>query len=112
MENKQAVLYRRLGTATSVLNSEITKQIVEVNAVDTGRMRNVSIVKIIWQRDSTKFSIEIDSTFYYKFVDKGTKHITPREITKKLIKRPKVKEQFAKVAKALVEYIIWKELNK
>lgn len=111
MDDKEQALYRRLGTATVVLNAEITKQIVEVNAVDTGRMRNVSFLKIIWSRNSTEFSIKVNSTKYYKYVDEGTKHITPREITKKLVERSKVKDQFAKLSKALVEYIIWKQLK-
>jgi hypothetical protein len=42
-------VYRRQGTATRVLNLEIKKEIVRQNAVDTGRMRNVSkIVKLKW----------------------------------------------------------------
>jgi hypothetical protein len=63
-------VYRRQGTATRILNLEIKKEIVRQNAVDTGRMRNVSkIVKLKWNDQTDDISFDIDSTFYYKFVE-------------------------------------------
>ena len=108
----EAKLIRRLGTATRVINTELKKMIIDVDAVDTGRMKNISVVHINWDKNSTKIELEIDSTEYYKYVDQGTKHIKPRDITKKLVKRVKVKDQFEKLGKDLVEYMISEKLGK
>ena len=99
-------LIRRLGTATQVITSELKKQIKDSGAVSSGRMKNISAVKIIWNRNSTKIELEIVSTDYYKFVDEEM------NITKKLVKRPKVKDQFEKLGRDLVEYMISSELGK
>ena len=34
-------VWRRIGTATRVFNTEIKKEIIRQDAIDTGRMRNV-----------------------------------------------------------------------
>lgn len=103
----KAEVWRRIGTATRVLNSELKKEIIHKKAVKTGRMRNVSkIVKLKWNETTDDFSMNISTTQYYKFVDKGTRYITPREITRDFMKRPKVIDQLEKVAAAHFEYLI------
>jgi len=74
---------RALGTATRSMSASIKKSIKFKDAIDTGRMKNVSIVKIVTDKtDKMPKYMEIDTTFYYKFVDQGTRYISPREITK------------------------------
>lgn len=108
-------VYRRQGTATRILNLELKKEIVRQNAVDTGRMRNVSrIVKLKWneQKEGVSFEIEdIDSTFYYPFVEgkparKWKNASVPRNITEAFTKREKVVEQIDKFIEVLFEYRI------
>ena len=72
-----------LGTATRSLSATIKKSIKFKKAIDTGRMKNVSIVKIVTDgNDKRPKYFEIDTTFYYKFVDQGTRYISPRRITR------------------------------
>jgi hypothetical protein len=111
MATKQDV-WRRLGTATRVLNTELKKEIIRQKAIDTGRMRNVSkIVKLRWDDIDDDISLKISSTEYYKFVDerkarkwKGGR--VPRNITKAFMARPKVVEQLEKVVATIFEYRI------
>ena len=58
-------VWRRIGTATRVFNTEIKKEIIRQDAIDTGRMRNVSkIVNVKWDVMSNDIEMQIDSTFY------------------------------------------------
>ena len=55
-------VWRRLGTATRVMNTEIKKEIIRQKAVDTGRMRNVTkIVKLKWNENEDDFTISEDT---------------------------------------------------
>lgn len=105
-------VWRRQGTATRVLNLEIKKEIVRQNAVDTGRMRNVSkIVKLKWNEDNDDITFSIDSTFYYKWVEnkparKWKNAKVPRNITEAFTKREKVVEQLDKLVEVVFEYRI------
>jgi hypothetical protein len=105
-------VYRRQGTATRVMNLEIKKEIVRQNAVDTGRMRNVSkIVKLKWNDQTDDISFDIDSTFYYKFVEgkparKWKNASVPRNITEAFTQREKVTEQIDKLVEIVFEYRI------
>jgi hypothetical protein len=98
----------QLGACTRSLNAEIKQQIIDVNAVDTGLMKNTTKVKITYDEKTDVFTIQdadgIKTTDYYIFVDKGTKFITPRNITDKFLKRPKV---VAALDKLLDRYIDW-----
>lgn len=111
MATKQDV-YRRQGTATRVLNSEIKKEIIRQDAIDTGRMRNVSkIVNLKWNDITDDITLEISSTFYYKFVDEGfskkwKQGRVRRNLTKAFMKRDKVKEQIEKLVAIIFEYRI------
>ena len=105
-------VWRRKGTATRVLNLEIKKEIVRQNAVDTGRMRNVSkIVQLEWDEVTDKITFKIDSTFYYPKVDvtparKWKNAKVPRNITDAFTKREKVVEQLDKFVEVIFEYRI------
>ena len=105
-------VWRRQGTATRILNLEIKKEIVRQNAVDTGRMRNVSkIVNLKWNENNDDVSFSIDSTFYYQWVEKKPARKwknakVPRDISAAFIKRDKVVEQLDKLVEVIFEYRI------
>ena len=123
MAEKQDV-WRRLGTATRVMNTEIKKEIIRQKAVDTGRMKNVSrIVKLHWSEEKDDIDMDISSTFYYHGINEnGTKWKeggvdvrksrkwkggkVNRNITKAFMKREKVKQQIEALIKVIFEYRI------
>ena len=105
-------VWRRKGTATRVLNTEIKKEIIRQDAVDTTRMRNVTkIVKLHWEESQDDFDFTIDSTEYYKFVEgkkarKWKNGNVPRDITDAFLKRAKVTDQIEKFMSVIFEYRI------
>ena len=105
-------VWRRIGTATRVFNTEIKKEIIRQDAIDTGRMRNVSkIVNVKWDVMSNDIEMQIDSTFYYVFVDEGLSRKwksgkVKRDLTKAVMKREKVLDQIEKIAVISIEYQI------
>jgi len=105
-------VWRRIGTATRVFNTEIKKEIIRQDAIDTGRMRNVSkIVNVKWDVMSNDIEMQIDSTFYYVFVDEGLSRKwksgkVKRDLTKAFMKREKVLDQIEKIAVISIEYQI------
>lgn len=108
----QADVWRTIGTATRVLNTEIKKEIIRQDAIDTGRMRNVSkVVNVRWDEAKDDISLEISSTYYYKFVDEGYSKKwhsgqIKRNITKAFMKREKVVNQLEKVVAKIFEFRI------
>lgn len=111
MASKQDV-WQRKATATKVFNSEIKKEIIRQDAIDTGRMRNVSkIVNVKWNEQKDDITLDIDSTFYYQFVDEGKSKKwksgrVNRNITKAFMKRDKVLDQIEKLIVVIFEYRI------
>jgi hypothetical protein len=109
MADKQQI-FQRLGTATRVLNTEIKKEIIRQHAIDTTRMRNVSkIVNMKWDENKEDVTLEIKSTYYYKFVDekkakKWKNGKVNRNITKAFMKREKVLDQMYKLFQVIIEY--------
>lgn len=105
-------VWRRIGTATRVFNTEIKKEIIRQDAIDTGRMRNVSkIVNVKWDVMSNDIEMQIDSTFYYVYVDEGYSRKwkagkVKRNLTKAFMKREKVLDQIEKIAAITMEYQI------
>lgn len=105
-------VWRRIGTATRVFNTEIKKEIIRQDAIDTGRMRNVSkIVKVRWDVMSNDIELQIDSTYYYIYVDEGYSRKwkggkVKRDLTKAFMKREKVLDQIEKIAAISMEYQI------
>jgi len=105
-------VWRRIGTATRVFNTEIKKEIIRQDAIDTGRMRNVSkIVNVKWDVMSNDIEMQIDSTFYYIYVDEGYSRKwkggkVKRDLTKAFMKREKVLDQIEKIAAISMEYQI------
>ena len=78
----RAAFIAQMGGTTRVLNAELKKTIIQVKAVDTGRMRNTVRVKITYDFQREMFYIQSsdmsDQIFYYLYVDQGTIHIRPR----------------------------------
>lgn len=111
MAEKQDI-WRRLGTATRVMNTEIKKEIIRQDAIDTGRMRNVSrIVKLHWSETKDDIDMDISSTYYYVYVDEGRSRKwkngkVNRDITKAFLKRPKVRQQIDALIRVIFEYRI------
>lgn len=105
-------VWRRRGTATRVLNTEIRKEIIRQNAVDTGRMRNVTkVVDLDWNEQNDQVTFSFDTTFYYKFVQgrparKWKNATVPRNITEAFWKRDKVVDQVDKLVEVIFEYRI------
>jgi len=118
-------VWQRIAVATRVLNTEIKKEIIKQNAVDTGRMKNVTrIVKIRWDESKDDIDLYVSSTFYYhgeypgggkwkekKGVDVGRSKKyksgkVNRNITEAFLKREKVKDQLNKVIGMIFEYRI------
>lgn len=102
----------QLGACTRTLNAEIKKTIVDVKAVRTGKMKNSTKVKIDFDFNKEVFSIKsINSTFYFKFVDKGTIYITPRNITNKTIGKDNVQKALSKLYDVWIDYQIDREFE-
>ena len=101
-----------LGTATNSMSSMIKKSIIEKQAIDTGRMKNTSLVKIVLDpKDKRPKYVEINSTYYYKFVDEGTRHITPRRITKWMRDQDRFKNEMRRIMNAWISWQTIKELE-
>ncbi len=99
----------QLGATTRKLNAQIKKTIIQVKAVDTGRMKNNTKVKIMYNFTTDKFTITqggVSSTFYYIFVDEGTIHIKPRNITDKTLNKQVVQLALDKLFDKWIDYII------
>jgi hypothetical protein len=99
----------QLGATTRKLNAEIKKTIIQVKAVDTGRMKNNTKVNIMYNFTTDKFTITqggVSSTFYYIFVDEGTIHIKPRDITDKTLNKQVVQLALDKLFDKWIDYII------
>ncbi len=111
MATKQQFI-SQLGACTRTVNAQIKQQIVDVKAVRTGRMKNTTKVKVDYDFTKDMFTItDINSTFYYKFVDQGTRFIAPRKITEKTLDRDKVQKAFDKLYSVWIEWLIDREFE-
>jgi hypothetical protein len=117
MATKQQFI-SQLGACTRTVNAQIKQQIVDVKAVRTGRMKNNTKVKVDYDFQKDMFTItDINSTFYYKWVDGGTKNadkswrIVPREITEKTLDRDKVQKAFDKLYSVWIDWLIDREFE-
>jgi hypothetical protein len=95
-----------LGSSSRAFDRILKEVIVEVDAIDTGWMKNTSVIRM--EEKEERHVFKINTTFYFRFVDRGTSRITPREIIKKFEKRPETKEQIRKVLEA---YWLWQALD-
>ena len=105
----KSLFISQLGATTRKLNAQIKKTIIQVKAVDTGRMKNNTKVKIMYNFTTDKFTITqsgVTSTFYYIFVDEGTIHIKPRDITDKTLNKQVVQLALDKLFDKWIDYII------
>ena len=102
----------QLGACTRTLNAEIKKTIVDVKAVRTGLMKNTMRVKVEFDFSKEVFTIRsIKETFYFKFVDKGTIYITPRNITDKTIGKDNVQKALDKLYGVWIDYQVDREFE-
>ena len=114
MSSTKSIFISQLGAATRSINAEIKKTIIQVKAVDTGRMKNNTKVKLEsnFSKDVFLFTEGgIRSTSYYIFVDEGTVYIKAREITQKTLNKPKVQKALDKVFDKWMDYMIDKQFE-
>ena len=101
-----------LGTATMVLNSEMKKEIIDQKAVDTGRMKNNTKLKIDWKSQRWTITIQdLKTTEYFKYVNKGfsKKYYNGkkrRDIVGKFVKRTKFEQQVDKMIEAQADWLM------
>ena len=100
----------QLGACTRTLNAQLKQQIIQVGAVDTGRMKNMVKVKVTYDFQRDLFYIQSSDmakqVFYYLYVDKGTIHIKARDITDKTLERPKVQAALDRLYDKWLDYIL------
>jgi hypothetical protein len=100
----------QLGACTRTLNAQLKQQIIQVGAVDTGRMKNTVKVKVTYDFQRETFYIQSSDmakqVFYYLYVDKGTIHIKARDITDKTLERPKVQAALDRLYNKWLDYIL------
>jgi hypothetical protein len=100
----------QLGACTRTLNAQLKQQIIQVGAVDTGRMKNTVKVKVTYDFQREIFYIQSSDmakqVFYYLYVDKGTIHIKARDITDKTLERPKVQAALDRLYNKWLDYIL------
>lgn len=109
MSSTKQLFISQLGAATRTINAEIKRTIIQVKAVDTGLMKNTTRVKLSYNFNLNKFTFEdggVISTFYYPYVDEGTRYIKARDITLKTLEKPKVIAALDKVFERWVDYMI------
>ena len=102
----------QLGACTRVVNAEIKNQIIEAKAVDTGRMKNNTKVKVGYDFNRDVFTIKsVKSTDYYIFIDKGTIHINARNITDKTLDTKRVKDAFDQLYDKWIDWMIERQFD-
>lgn len=101
-----------LATATMVLNSEMKKEIIDQKAVDTGRMKNNTKLKIDWQSQRWTITIQdLKTTEYFKYVTKGFSKKyhngkKRRDIVGNFVKRTKFEQQVDKMIEAQADWLM------
>lgn len=115
MSSTKSIFISQLGACTRSINAELKKTIIQVKAVDTGRMKNNAKVKVTYDFRQDRFFIQTSDmsrkVFYYLYVDKGTMHIKAREITDKTMAKPKVQKALDKLFDKWVDYMIDKQFE-
>ena len=110
MGSARNIFISQLGGTTRSINAELKKTIIRVKAVDTGRMKNNAKVKVTYDFKKDKFFIQSSDmakeVFYYLYVDKGTIHIKPRDITNKTLNKRKVQKSLDKLFDKWMDYMI------
>lgn len=100
-------LNKQLLRSTNILDREIKRHIAAVGAVDTGKMfRETKIVKLNFDENKMEVDFKIETTYYYQFVDFGTKNIRPREITQRFLDSKLTKNEFENIAEYVCLYMI------
>ena len=114
LSQAKSAFIAQLGGTTRRLNAQIKKTIIQVKAVDTGRMKNNTKVKIEYDFNRDKFTVlqsGVYSTDYYIYVDEGTIYIKARKITDKTLRNPIVQESLDKLYDKWIEYMIERQFE-
>ena len=110
MSSTKSIFISQLGACTRSINAELKKTIIQVKAVDTGRMKNNAKVKVTYDFNRELFFIQESDmarkVFYYLYVDKGTIHIKARNITDKTLAKAKVQKALDKLFDKWMDYMI------
>jgi hypothetical protein len=94
--------------ANAVFNSLIKRAITEVVGVDSGKLKNTSSVFIELENQTMMpIGVDINTTDYYKFLDKGTKHIKAKNITQRFMDYEEFKVQMRIV---MAKWVKWQTL--
>ena len=115
MSNSKSLFIAQLGACTRSINAELKKTIIDVKAVDTGRMKNNAKVKVTYDFNKEEFYIQgsdmAKKVFYYLYIDNGTIHIKPRNITDKTLNKPKVQKALDKLFDKWMDYMIERQFE-
>ena len=110
MSSTKSIFISQLGATTRSINAQLKKTIIQVKAVDTGRMKNNAKVKVTYDFNRDLFFIQESDiarkVFYYLYVDKGTIHIKARNITDKTLAKAKVQKSLDKLFDKWMDYMI------
>ena len=90
MSSAKSAFISQLGAATRSINAEIKKTIIKVKAVDTGRMKNNTKVKLEYNFSKDEFY----------FTEGGIR------LTQKTLEKPKVQKALDKVFDKWMDYMI------
>lgn len=112
MSSTKSIFISQLGATTRKINAQIKRTIIQVKAVDTGRMKNNTKVKLGYDFAKDKFTItKVNSTFYYIFIDEGTIRIKPRNITDKTLEKKAVQISLDKLYGKWFDYYMEKIID-
>jgi len=115
MSSTRNIFISQLGATTRKINAQLKKTIIEVRAVDTGRMKNNAKVKVTYDFNKEKFFIQSSDmakkVFYYLYVDQGTIHIKARNITDKTLSKKVVQKSLDKLFDKWMDYMIDKQFE-
>ena len=106
-----------LGSQTRVLNAEIKKEIERQKAVDTGRMKNNTKVKVKWQEQKWTITIEdLKTTDYYKYVDKGFSKkwkggSVRRNLTEAFVNRKKSEDAIEQILISQADWLVLQQFE-
>lgn len=98
--------------ANMVLDGLIKRAITETVGVDSGRLRDTSFAFIELENGTQKpIGVDIKTTDYYKFLDKGTRHIDAKNITERFKSYDEFKVQMRTVVAKWVKWQTAIEIN-
>ncbi len=103
MASEKEILSRGNNRLTKIIQSEIKDQ----NLIKTGDLLKSIDAKFTIR--GTKVTIKIGAMYYYTYLDRGTKYIKSRDITKNVVNSKRFNDLMEEVAAEYFEYLI--EIN-